>query len=93
MYTFIHIVSQFGYRNYSMEIILQYEINYFMNVTTECCGSTVTINNFNFQLKTPNSQHDEIYTCVKLYFDCNPEEFSYHYPQSVNFTSTSKLSQ
>ncbi len=92
IYTQNGSVSQFRYINTSMEIILQYEINYCMNVTSECCGSTATVENFNFQFKTQNPYPDEIYNIsVKFYFDCNLNEFNYLYTQKMCVTSTGKL--
>ncbi len=49
IYTQIGSISQFRYGNYSKELILLCGMQYFMNVTTECCGNTVTLANFNFQ--------------------------------------------
>ncbi len=75
-----------------MEIILQYEINYYINVTSECCGSTVTVDNFNFQFKTSNSHPDQVYNIsVKFYYDCNPNLFNYLYTQKMSVSSNSKL--
>ncbi len=42
-------ISQFRYENNSTELIMLCGMQYFMNVTTECCGSNITLVNFNFQ--------------------------------------------
>ncbi len=92
IYTQNGSVSQFRFINNSMEIILQYEINYYINVTSECCGSTVTVDNFNFQFKTSNSHPDQVYNIsVKFYYDCNPNLFNYLYTQKMSVSSNSKL--
>ena len=64
IYTQNGSISQLPYGNNSTKLILQYEINYFMNVTTECCGSTVNLANFNFQFINQMNQYShpsEIY--------------------------------
>ena len=79
IYTQNGSISHLRYGNYSIELILLYEMQYFMNVTIECCGSTVTLANFNFQFTkciNPKSHPDENIS-VMLYFDCNHKAYNY----------------
>ena len=95
IYTQNGSISRLRYKNTFMEIILQYEIIYFMNITSECCGNTVTVDNFNFQFRIPTPHPIESYNIsVKLYFDFNPNVLNYNYTQAeeVHVTSTSRLS-
>ncbi len=88
IYTQNGSISQLPYGNNSTKLILQYEINYFMNVTTECCGSTVNLANFNFQFINRMNQYShpsEIYNniSVTLYYDCNRGAYNYVYIREI----------
>ncbi len=52
IYTQNGSISQFSYENNSTELILLCGMDYFMNVTTECCGNTLTLANSIFNLLT-----------------------------------------
>ncbi len=73
IYTQNGSISQFRYENNSKELILLCGMQYFMNVTTECCGNTVTVANFSFQFVNCMNQYS--HPCemsnipVTLYFD------------------------
>ncbi len=65
-------ISQFSYQNNSVELMLQCEMDYFMNITSECCGSTITIAHFNFQFTKCTNQKSHPYNkSVRLYFNCD----------------------
>ncbi len=93
IYTQNGSISQFRYGNNSKELVLQCGMQYFMNVTTECCGSNVTLARFCFQFVNCTNQYSppgETYNLsVTLYFDCNQSTYNYVYTKEV---PTSKLS-
>ncbi len=75
IYTQNGSISQFCHGNHTKELVLQCGMQYFMNVTTECCGNTVTLANFNFQFVNCMNQYShpcEMYNniSITLYFDC-----------------------
>ncbi len=93
IYTQNESISQFRYENNSTELILLCGMDYFMNVTTECCGNTVTLANFDFQFvncMNQNSHSGEMSNnniSITLYFDCNHSANNYVY---INEIPTSK---
>ncbi len=89
IYTQNESISQFSYGNHSKELVLQCGLDYFMNVTTECCGNTVTLANFNFQFVNCMNQYShpgEMYNniSITLYFDCNHSAINYVYVHQRN---------
>ncbi len=93
IYTQNGSISQFRYGNNSKELVLQCGMQYFMNVTTECCGSNVTLAHFCFHFVNCMNQYSppgETYNLsVTLYFDCNHSAYNYVCTKEV---PTSKLS-
>ncbi len=75
-------ISQFRYENISKQLVMQCGMHYFMNVTTECCRSAVTLANFNFQyINCDPGEMSNI--SVTLYFDCNHSAHNNVYTKEI----------